>query len=78
MTEHFTAPRCRRWFTVTIRLMMGLVLVTAVWLGWVVQRARAQRKAVAEIRRLHGIFSYDGGPGRAETPAKRLHQTPGG
>ena len=54
-----SSPSKRRWLTISIRGMMGLVVVTAVGLGWVVQRARAQREAVAEIRRLHGIFTYD-------------------
>ena len=58
MTDLSGAPR-RRWFTLSIRVMMCLVLVMAVLLGYVVQRARAQRQAVAEIQRLHGIFSYD-------------------
>jgi hypothetical protein len=38
---------------------MCLVLVTAVLLGYVVRKSRAQRQAVAEIRRLHGIFSKE-------------------
>ena len=59
MGDRLTTPRRRRWFTVSIRLLMGLILVAAVWLGQVVQRARAQREAVAEIRRLHGVFGYD-------------------
>jgi hypothetical protein len=33
-----------------VRLMMCLVLATAVRLGWVALRERAQREAVAEIR----------------------------
>jgi len=36
-----------------------MVLLTAIGLGWVVRRAGEQRAAVAEIRRLHGIFNYD-------------------
>ena len=59
LKTRLSIPPLRGWLTVSIRAMMCVVLVIAIGLGWVVRRAHAQREAVAEIRRLHGIFTYD-------------------
>jgi Leucine rich repeat len=59
MSDPTTTPQGRGRFTLSIVLMIVPVLMTAVLVGWIAHRARAQRKAVAEIRRLHGMFNYD-------------------
>jgi Leucine Rich repeat len=48
-------PRVR----VSVRALMGVVLVLGVLLGWYVRSVRIQREAVAAIRRAGGSFAYD-------------------
>ncbi len=48
-------PRVR----VSLRALMGVVLVLGVLLGWYVRSVRIQREAVAAIRRAGGSFAYD-------------------
>src|SRR5262249_43397841 len=52
------SPR-RRCFTLSLRALMILVLVTGAWLGWRVKRAETQKWAVAAIEKLGGDVSYD-------------------
>src|SRR5579871_5209776 len=59
MTDPPTKPR-RRWRpTVSVRLLMGVVLVLGVFLGWRVNRASTQRELVAAIKRVGGEVTYD-------------------
>ena len=51
----FRRPRIR----LTVRTLMLFVLILAGGLGWVVNRARVQREAVAAVRRAGGSVSYD-------------------
>src|SRR5262245_27650401 len=51
-------PR-RRWFSVSLRTLLVLVTVLAIWLGWQANRAHKQREAVARIRELGGVVAYD-------------------
>ena len=48
----------RRGFVLTIRSAMLLVLLSGLWMGWRVNRANDQRRAVAAIRRAGGGISY--------------------
>jgi internalin A len=52
-------PKGRRWKTISLRGLLLLVLVIAVWLGWIVQKARQQREAVAALQKLGGFVHYD-------------------
>jgi hypothetical protein len=49
----------RRWYRISIRALMLLVLLIAVWLGWHANRAREQREAVAAVQRSGGWVHYD-------------------
>jgi hypothetical protein len=51
-------PR-RRLFSISLRTLLVLVTVFAIWLGWRTTRAHKQRDAVARIRELGGVVSYD-------------------
>lgn len=54
-------PR-RRWFQLGLGTLLGLVTLTAIWLGALVNRAERQRRAVAAVRHLGGEVAYsDGG-----------------
>src|SRR4051794_20094179 len=75
MTDRLATKGRHRWLLISIRSLMGLVLVTAVGCGWLVQRARAQRKAIAEIRRHRGTFNYDW---QARDPRGARNATPPG
>ncbi len=48
-----------RWKTISIRGMLLLVLAIALWLGWVVHKARQQREAVAALQKFGGFVHYD-------------------
>lgn len=57
-------PRPRTWWRlprvrVSVRALMGLVLVLAVWLGWYVHGVHVQQDAVAAIKRAGGSVTYD-------------------
>jgi hypothetical protein len=49
----------RRWVTFSVRGLLVFVLVFGLWLGWVVNRTRNQRLAVAAIREYGGFVHYD-------------------
>ena len=51
-------PR-RRWKTISLRGSLLLVLAIALWLGWVVNKARQQREAVAALQKFGGFVHYD-------------------
>jgi hypothetical protein len=51
-------PRVR-WKTISLRGLLVIVLVIAVWLGWVVNKARRQREAVAALQKFGGFVHYD-------------------
>jgi internalin A len=53
-------PACRRrWFRISVRALILLVFVFAVWLGHAVHRARLQRDAVVAVERAGGAIRYD-------------------
>jgi len=49
----------RRRFRFSLRTLLALVVLLGVGLGWVVQQAERQRKAVEAIRKAGGIVRYD-------------------
>ncbi len=51
--------RRRRWFSLSLRGLMLLILVIGIPMGWKARRASLQRRAVAKIRRLSGAVDYD-------------------
>ena len=55
-----TKPR-RRWFQFSLRTLLVLVAVVAVWLALLVNAARKQREAVAAIEALGGRIVYEHG-----------------
>ena len=67
----------RRFLRFSVRGLIVLVLVIGGWLGWIVRSARIQREAVAAIKSIGGIVTYDwelkneNGIPRAQTPAPR-------
>jgi hypothetical protein len=54
-----TGRRRRRWWTLSVRSLLLLVLVTGGWLGWKARQARQQRAAVAAIVARGGFVLYD-------------------
>jgi hypothetical protein len=61
MDESIPEPpsRRRRWFSLSLRGLMLLVLVVGGGMGWKARRARLQQRAVATIQGLHGSVIYD-------------------
>jgi hypothetical protein len=49
----------RRWLQFSLRGLIALLTVFAIWLGVVVNRAREQREAVKAIESLGGVVLYD-------------------
>jgi Leucine-rich repeat (LRR) protein len=49
----------RKWFVLSLRGAMLLVLLSGLWMGWKVNRANDQRRTVAAILRARGSISYD-------------------
>jgi hypothetical protein len=62
MTEPTPPKRRRRWFSLSLRGMMLLILVVGFAMGWKARRASLQRRAVAQIEFLHGWVKYDWEP----------------
>jgi hypothetical protein len=54
-----TPPRRRRRVRLSVRVLMLIVLVFAVWLGGYVQRVRQQQAAVDAIKRVGSVVIYD-------------------
>ena len=50
--------RRRRWFQFGLGTLLGLITLTAVWLGALVNRAERQRRAVAAVQHLGGEVAY--------------------
>ena len=48
-----------RWKTISLRGLLLLILAIALWLGWIVQKARQQREAVAALQKFGGFVHYD-------------------
>ncbi len=48
-----------RWKTISLRGSLLLVLAIALWLGWIVHKARQQREAVAALQKFGGFVHYD-------------------
>lgn len=48
-----------RWFSLSLRVALVLILAVAAWLAWVTNRARAQRRALAQVKALGGLVYYD-------------------
>jgi hypothetical protein len=55
-------PKRRRWFALSLRGMMVLVLVAGGLMGWKARRASLQRRAVARIEYLRGEVRYEWQP----------------
>ncbi len=53
-----TKPR-RRWFAYSVRTLLLLITVVAIWLGVQVDRAHRQRSLLAVIQKANGQPSYD-------------------
>ena len=52
--------RSRRWrVRISVRGLMVLILALGSWFGWVANRARVQREAVAAIERAGGHVYYE-------------------
>jgi hypothetical protein len=45
--------------SVSLRLVLGLVAIAAVWMGWIVHRVRVQQEGIDLIRRHGGMYYYD-------------------
>ncbi len=58
-TQPAPSKRPRRWFSISLRTLLLLVTVFALWLGWHARRAHQQRDAVARIQELGGAVAYD-------------------
>ena len=52
------SPR-RRWFRLSLRGLMILILIIACGIGWKVSRDRSERQAVEAIRAAGGMVLYD-------------------
>jgi hypothetical protein len=48
-----------RWKTISVRGLLVLVLAIALWLGWIANKAREQRQAVAALQKWGGFVHYD-------------------
>ena len=48
-----------RWKTISLRGLLLLILAIALWLGWIVNKARQQREAVAALQKFGGFVHYD-------------------
>src|SRR4051812_25186139 len=59
MSGRSEGRRGRRWLALSVRVLMVLVVLLAVVLARVTNRARAQRRAVATIRAAGGEIIYD-------------------
>ncbi len=57
--ESPTPKRRRRWFSISLRGLMLLILVLGGLMGWKARRASLQRRAVARIEQLKGTVVYD-------------------
>lgn len=54
-----SAPRPSRRLAISLRVLLLAVLALGLWLGWLAQRARQQRLAVAAIRDYGGFAYYE-------------------
>jgi hypothetical protein len=50
-------PRLR--FTSSVRSLLLLILVLGLWFGWEENKARRQKRAVAEVKKYNGYVDYD-------------------
>ena len=53
------SERLRKHLRISLRTMMVLVLILSVFLGWRVNKARQQRRAVAAVEAFGGWVHYD-------------------
>lgn len=58
MSDQARAPRRRR-IGISIRALMGVILVLAIGMGWWANKARRQRWAVEGLERVNGSIVYD-------------------
>jgi Leucine Rich repeat len=49
----------RHRLRISLRVLMLLILLLGIWLGWRVNKARAQREAVAAVRKFGGWVHFD-------------------
>jgi hypothetical protein len=54
-----TRGKIRRRLKVSLRAVLVFILLFAIWLGWLANRARDQREAVAAVQRSGGWVHYD-------------------
>ena len=50
-------PRIR--LSLSLRMLLLLILVAALWLGWRVDKARRQRRAIAQVEKYNGYVRFD-------------------
>lgn len=50
-------PRIR--LTLSLRVLLLLILVAALWLGWRVDKARRRRNAIAQVEKYNGYVDFD-------------------
>ena len=48
-----------RWRTISLRGLLLLIFAIALWLGWIVTKARQQREAVSALQKFGGFVHYD-------------------
>jgi hypothetical protein len=68
----------RRLFQISLRTLLGLMTVAAIWLGYITHRAREQKAAVARIKELGGRVVYDFQYQVENSAANPLPQAPRG
>jgi len=73
-TTRLPRMRMRR---VSLRLVLGLVAIAAIWMGWVVHRVRVQQEGIDLIRRHGGMYYYDFENEGASSPTVPRSWAPG-
>ena len=75
-------PRIR--LSLSLRTLLLLILVVALWLGWRVDKARRQRHAIAQVEKYNGYVRFDyeyaqwqGDPERRTQGAEMATPAPG-
>ncbi|MGD9720794.1 MAG: leucine-rich repeat domain-containing protein [Pirellulales bacterium] len=72
--------RPRRWLRFSLRTLLVLLTVVAVWLGFAADRAHRQRRIVAELRETRSVVEYDWqqrDPSKPKPPRGTIREAPG-